>query len=321
VATGQLLRKYEEFPPRRAGELPLVAPFAISPDCRLVALGGEDGDLHVSEVATGKEISRLKGRVDDEMVHVSMSFSDDGKLLALGGVPGKIHIWDTRTGKELRLLRWQDMENSSLAFSPDGKLLAAGSRHGRIALWDVATGKRLRLVGGPQAFEPVHTIKFSGDAKVLASNTANSPFRLWDVATGKQLFELPADEVVFDMVFSRSGRLMASCGVADHIIRIREVSTGKQRRLEGHSDEVTFAAFSPDGKSLASASRDQTLRFWDVETLKQRFVQKLKSGQNESAGVIECLVWSPDGKILASAPGPDNKIHLWDPATGKEIVP
>jgi WD40 repeat protein len=217
-------------------------------------------------------------------------------------------------------MRWQDMENSSLAFSADGKLLAAGSRHGRIGLWEVATGKQLRTLGRSEAFETVVTLRFAGDGQVLASRGPNGPFRLWNVATGKQLFELPQDEFVFDMVFSPNGRLMASWGAADNIIRIREVATRKQRRLEGHSEEIRFVAFSPDGKTLASASRDQTLRFWDVETLKQRFVHKLKYGASDFPGVIEFLAWSPDSKILASVPGPDNRIQLWDPITGKEII-
>jgi WD40 repeat protein len=308
VQTGRLVRRYEQFPPRTAGELPLVAPFALSSDARLVAVGSlQQPGLTVLEVTTGKERPALKGLVLDELMNVAMCFSRDGRLLALGGVPGKIHVWETGTGKELHRLRWQDMENSALAFSPDGKLLAAGSRHGRISLWDVASGKLLQTLGRAQPFERVVTLSFSGDGKVLASCTSNDPFRLWDVATGKQLFQLPSGV----MVFSPHGQLLASWGPADNTIRIQDAATRKERRLEGHSDDVTYVAFSPDGKTLASTARDQTLRFWDVGTGKQRFVHK------QQGELIETLAFSPDGKLLASAPGPNGQIQLWDPATGK----
>jgi WD40 repeat protein len=321
VRTGNLLRAYNQFPPRTAGELPLVAPFALSGDCKLAAFGSlDEPGLQLLEVATGKELRRLKGLATEEFVNVCMSFSADNRLLALGGVPGNIHLWETATGSELHRLRWHDMENSTLAFSADGKLLAAGSKHGRIGLWEVATGKQLRTLGRSESFETVSDLKFAGDVKVLASRTINGPFRLWNVATGKQIFELPRDEFIFDMVFAPSGKLLASWGAADNIIRIREVATLQERRLEGHSEMITTVAFSPDGKILASASRDRTLRFWDVETRKQRFARKLEYRTSDFPGAIQFLAWSPDGKVLASVPGPKNKIQLWDAATGEEIV-
>jgi WD40 repeat protein len=320
VATGKLLRAYKQFPPRRAGELPLVAPFALSADGSFVAFGSlDEPGLTVLDVATGKELRRLKGLADTEAVNVSIDFSDDGCLLALGGVPGIIHVWEVSTGKELHRLHWQDMENSELAFSRDRKLLAAGSRHGGMALWEIATGKQLRTLGRQEPFETVSSLKFSRDGIVLASRTPNGTFRLWNVATGKLLFEIPKDELSFDMIFSPNGRLIASWGASDNVIRLRDIATHKERGLEGHSDLVKLAAFSPDGKTLASSSSDRTLRFWDVDTRRERLVRKQET-EGEFSGVIEFFAFSPDGKILASIPGPNNRIQLWNAADGKEIV-
>jgi WD40 repeat protein len=324
VATGKLLRTYKEFPPRIWGELPLIESFALSADGEMAALGPV-----LVEVATGK-VRVLKSLEDSatgsgktrppeeiaaapvaESTNAAVSFSPDGQLLAMGGASGKIRVWQTATLKQLHMLRWQDMENSALAFSPGGKLMAAGSRHGRIGLWEVATGKQLRTLGRAQPFETVTWLEFSGDGKVLASCTANTPYRFWDVATGKQRFELPNNE--FGMVLSPDGRLVASWG-GDNIIHIREVATRKERRLEGHSQEITCVAYSPDGKTLVSTGLDQTLRFWDVGTGLERFLHK-----QPGDGAITALAFAPDGKILASATGPGGKIQLWDPATAKEI--
>lgn len=76
---------------------------------------------------------------------------------------------------------------------------------------------------------------------------------------------------------------------------------------------MTSVAFAPDGKILASASRDQSLRIWDVDSGRQRWSIKQASDH------VECIVFSADGKLLASFPGPNNRIQLWDAATGKEV--
>ena len=75
--------------------------------------------------------------------------------------------------------------------------------------------------------------------------------------------------------------------------------------LHGHTNDVNALAFSPDGRMLASASRDNTLILWDVK--KQ---QKLKTLRGHTAGVNH-LSFSPDGRMLASASW-DNTLILWD---------
>jgi WD40 repeat protein len=88
--------------------------------------------------------------------------------------------------------------------------------------------------------------------------------------------------------------------------------------LKGHTNAVVAVAFSPDGKTLASASYDGTLKLWDMTTGKER------ATLGEYKGCLGYVAFSPDGKTLASgaigSPGffPDLKqVKLWDVATGK----
>ena len=74
--------------------------------------------------------------------------------------------------------------------------------------------------------------------------------------------------------------------------------------LEGHSSRVTSVAFSPDGKTLASASDDNTIKLWNLQTQKE-----LKTLKGHSSSVMS-VAFSPDRKTLASASA-DNTIRLW----------
>ena len=83
--------------------------------------------------------------------------------------------------------------------------------------------------------------------------------------------------------------------------------------LRGHTQAVVAVAYSPDGKTLASASYDGTLKLWDVAGGKERATLK---GHTDA---VLCVAFSPDGKALASA-GYDTTVRLWDPAI-HELAP
>ncbi|MGI2903573.1 AAA-like domain-containing protein, partial [Tolypothrix sp. VBCCA 56010] len=87
----------------------------------------------------------------------------------------------------------------------------------------------------------------------------------------------------------------------------------ERNQLEGHQESVNSVVFSPDGKTLASASGDKTIKLWNLATGKE--ITSL-TGHKES---VNSVVFSPDGKTLASASN-DKTIKLWNLATGKEIT-
>ncbi|MEH2201094.1 AAA-like domain-containing protein, partial [Nostoc sp.] len=133
------------------------------------------------------------------------------------------------------------------------------------------------------------------DALLLAMQAAGTLKSL--VKDKQSLADYPAYSPLFNL-----HRILSSTSTNIH----------EQNRLERHSKPVNSVVFSPDGKTLASASDDETIKLWNLDTGKE--INTLKGHSDW----VNSVVFSPDGKTLASASG-DKTIKLWNLDTGKVI--
>ena len=115
-----------------------------------------------------------------------------------------------------------------------------------------------------------------------------------------------------NITYSPDGTQLA---VASSIgIWLYHLSTGSEiALLTGHTDEVEFVEFSPDGSALASGGgyEDATIRIWD--TNKREHLRTLKGHRSR----VTSVSFSPDGNTLASG-GSDGTVRLWDAHTGDD---
>jgi WD40 repeat protein len=112
--------------------------------------------------------------------------------------------------------------------------------------------------------------------------------------------------------FSPDGRYLAASD--SNKVRLWNVETGEEwATLKGHSNVVNSVAFLEGGRTLASASQDQSVKLWDIARAGAE--PEILMGHK---GFVASLAFTPDGNTLASSGGTDALIRLWDVASGRQ---
>jgi WD40 repeat protein len=181
----------------------------------------------------------LQGHRD--FVH-ALAWSPDSRLVATGSLDGTIRVWEARSGKQIYVLSRGKTRIAVVAWSPDGRKLAAGALDGNATVWEMEKRAKLRIIKGHRDY--VTTLAWSPDSKHVAVSGGGEMAQ--GVLGGQQDVETR--------------------------VRILDVTTGEERvTFSDHQNVVTCAAWSSDGKRLATGSVDRTIRQYamDVELLMQ----------------------------------------------------
>ena len=235
--------------------------------------------MRLFDATTGELKTTFDGHVDQVD---SVGITKDGRIGVSGALDGTLRSWDLETGAPLAVLEGHASFVRSLVIMPDDARLISGSSDRTIRHWSLE--RRTAAVRRTTRAEPVAVLSISANGKRVVSGTRTSVLSVWDVARG-----------------TVTGTL------AGHAVKARPKSP--VTRMPGL---VTAVSLTEDGSTAVSASRDSTLRIWDVASGQTRHTLE---GHSD---VVLKIAMSANGRHAASL-ARDRTVRLWDLTSGRAV--
>ncbi|MGP0069830.1 MAG: WD40 repeat domain-containing serine/threonine protein kinase [Isosphaeraceae bacterium] len=280
----------------------------FSPDGGTLATASEDLSVKLWDAAIGQEQRTLLGHSTEV---VSAVFTPDGRRLVSGDRGGQVIVWDPMTGREVDAFRVLGELIESMAISPDGTTLAVGGQG--VELWNLATGRKKLVV--EEDSSQVLSVAF--DQRFLVT-TNGEKIHAWDVPSGERQAEFsddpaPGTATVYSIasIPTLAGGWLAW---ADERGRVDfwDWDYGDRGKIYTGQDRIWCASFAPGGRTLATASRDGTVKLWDVMRDTDRLI--IPVGHEG----IRSFAFSSDGRTLSAADA-QGTVGIWETDGGKQI--
>lgn len=275
----------------------LLSAGAVDKDGKHVAAGSVTGTIFVWTLPKRTPIV-LEGHtaaVND------VAFLPDGRLVSVSS-DRSVRLWSLDAPGNPVVWNGHADEIHALEVSPRGDVLFTGGLDGTVLQWTVADGSSIAMLGHEGE---ILALALSPDGTKLASGSADQRARLWDLSTMKPLVLRRHTEAVQAVAFGRN-RWLATGG-GDRIVLVWDLNSEHPdeapQELVGHQQSVTSLAFTRDNEVLASASNDETVRLWRLDTDRELVLP----GHD---GVVSSLSLADNGTVLVSA-GFDGTVRLW----------
>ncbi|MFO8012052.1 MAG: WD40 repeat domain-containing protein [Phycisphaerae bacterium] len=263
---------------------------------------GRPGRVAFFSAADGKMTAE---RTDPEGPVRCLAVSPDGQLLAAGSEDGRCYLWNPRTRKPVTTIDRHTDRVLGVAFSGDGKRMATCGSDRTLRIWEVGSWKPILRY---DLKDEAHAAALSPDGKMAFAAVAGPQERTVSVAyvdadikRGPRRKPRPRDAwtgaaMPLDVCWPPDGRYIL---VACHNHRVLAYQTNRRiaRTFHGHTDWVYAVAATADGKHVASAGADGTVRLWDGASGKRRATLV-----HLAPGTDGWVALTPAGHYAASGP-------------------
>jgi hypothetical protein len=242
--------------------------------------------------------------------------------------PKSLTVWDVPSGHKPLTVKGHSGTVHGLAVSADGRLAISASEDKTLKVWDLQSARTLRTLQGHS--DQVNSVAWWGHGQPAVSASRDNTVKMWDVESGTELRTLKGpsdwfglvDHGAMNVAVSADGRRVV-CGYANKTLQVwnwHEVAfkalffdlVSEPRTLKGHSGWVCGVAMSADGRRAVSASKDETLKVWDLDSGRE-----MRTLTGHSAAVYRVAL-TADGRTAVSASG-DRTLKVWDVDSGREL--
>lgn len=239
------------------------------------------------------------------------SISGNGNLVILGYEDGRVSFWDIKTGK------MRDAEDSHRdyvtvsAFTPDSEMAITADDGGDIILWDAISGEALESLNVGAG---VTILDVSADGERLAAGLDDGYFCIIEIKDMQEEYCVDTeDTIVYGLAFSPDGDyLTATFSVGADLWELGRNDAEFIGYYGDHRFITLDVAYSPDGDYIVTASDDETMILWDIDTGDEI----MRFGANTNR--ITHVEFTDDGRYLVSA-SIDGTPRMWDVETGQVL--
>lgn len=307
-----------------------VMSVAFSPDGTRIATASYDGTAIIWDAQTGQALRLLEGHVAGI---ASIVFSPNGSRLVTASDDGTARIWQTQSGQILRILEGYSGPLLGAIYAPDGRTILTASTSGELIFWEAELGLLARILRSDTATQatgyelPVaplqavdQMIGSSGNALLSAHFSPNGErvvgvassgvALVWD-ATSSRILRTLQGRTIVSANFSADGQRLLTAA-ADGTWTTWSLLNDRPGRSLGGESAISSAAFSPDGRSIATTA-------YYAATIRDAATGALLHSLEAHSGGVVSAAFTADGQRIVTA-SVDGSAIIWEVAAGRALV-